>query len=139
MATTFTIGALGKAAGVNLETVRYYERIGLLPAPPRSDGGYRRYDGTAVQRLRFIRRGRELGFGIDEIRTLLQLADHPQQPCDAADRLAQRHLAEVEAKIADLQAMRDVLARLADCHSRSAEHCRLLETLEQRDCCVHRD
>ncbi|TJZ76215.1 MerR family transcriptional regulator [Chitiniphilus eburneus] len=139
MAETFTIGTLGKAAGVNLETVRYYERIGLLPPAPRSEGGYRRYDGVAVKRLRFIRRGRELGFGIDEIRTLLQLADHPQQPCDAADHLAQQHLAEVEAKIADLLAMRDVLARLVGCHSTSAEHCRLLETLEQRDCCVGRD
>jgi Hg(II)-responsive transcriptional regulator len=137
MSQEYTIGALSRESGVNLETIRYYERISLLPAPPRSASGYRRYDDTAVKRLRFIRRGRELGFGIEEIKTLLQLADHPENPCQEADRLAKAHLAEVETKIQDLLAMRDVLARLADCQSHKAEHCRLIETLDQRSCCVH--
>ena len=131
-----TIGALSRESGVHLETIRYYERIGLLPAPPRSASGYRHYDDAAARRLRFIRRGRELGFGIEEIKTLLQLADHRDQPCREADRLAQAHLVEVEAKIADLMAMRDVLTQLARCQSPTAEHCRLIETLEQRRCCI---
>ena len=124
-----TIGTLSRQSGVNLETIRYYERIGLLAAPRRSASGYRHYDGSAAQRLRFIRRGRELGFGIEAIRTLLQLADHPELACEAADQLAQAQLAEVEARIADLQAMRAVLAGLTDCQGRTAAHCRLIEAL----------
>lgn len=130
----FTIGALSRASGVNLETIRYYERVGLLPAPQRAGNGYRRYDGAAVQRLRFVRRGRELGFSIDDIRTLLQLADHPAQPCAQADALAARHLADVQARIRDLVAVRDELLRLSACHSDNAEHCRLLEALDARAC-----
>ncbi len=129
----YTIGRLSQVSGVNAETVRYYERIGLLPAPPRTDNGYRRYNDQSARRLRFIRRGRELGFGIEAIRTLLQLADHPQQPCDQADQLTRAHLQDVEAKIADLQSMRSELIRLAGCQSHSAEHCRLIEALDQ-DC-----
>ncbi len=125
-----TISALSRESGVNLETIRYYERIGLIPAPPRSAGGYRRYDDTAAKRLRFIRRGRKLGFGIEEIKTLLQLAGQPEQPCHEADQLAKAHLQEVEAKIADLLAMRDVLAGLVGCQSNSAEHCKLIEALD---------
>ena len=131
MSQGYTIGRLSQLSGVNLETVRYYERIGLLPVPLRASNGYRRYNDAAARRLRFIRRGRELGFGIDAIRTLLQLADHPQQPCHEADQLTRSHLQDVEAKIADLQAMRDELIRLAGCQSDSAEHCRLIEALDQ--------
>mgnify|MGYP001346114082 CR=1 FL=1 len=134
MSHTYTIGALSRDSGVNLETIRYYERIGLLAAPARQANGYRRYGEPAAKRLRFIRRGRELGFGIDEIRTLLQLADHPEHPCAQADHLAGAHLAAVEAKIRDLQAVRDVLARLAACESANAEHCRLIEALDARVC-----
>jgi len=130
----YTIGALSQASGVNLETIRYYERTGLMPAPQRASNGYRRYDASAVQRLRFVRRGRELGFGIDEIRTLLQLADHPTQPCADADALAREHLTEVEAKIRDLTAVREQLLQMAACHSDNAEHCRLLEALDDRHC-----
>lgn len=135
MSTERTIGVLSRESGVNLETIRYYERIGLIPAPPRSSSGYRRYDEDALKRLRFIRRGRELGFGVEAIKTLLQLANHPEQPCHQADQLAKTHLAEVEAKIDDLLAMRDVLRQLTACKSQSAEHCRLIETLDQRTCC----
>ncbi len=135
--TTYTIGMLSKASGVNAETIRYYERIGLLPAPPRSTSGYRRYNEATAKRLRFIRRGREIGFGLAEIKALLQLADRPDQPCCEADRLAQTHLAEVEAKIQDLLAMRGVLTKLAACQSPNAEHCRLIEALDQRQCCHH--
>jgi DNA-binding transcriptional MerR regulator len=128
-----TIGALSRETGVNLETIRYYERIGLLNPPARASNGYRHYAVSAIQRLRFIRRGRELGFNIAEIKTLLQLADQPDQPCHEADRLTREHLAAVEARIQDLQALREVLSRLAGCHSPSADHCRLLETLGQKE------
>ncbi|MEC5386889.1 helix-turn-helix domain-containing protein [Uliginosibacterium sp. H3] len=136
MSKAFTISELGRESGVNPETIRYYERTGLLAAPTRASNGYRRYDEAAGKRLRFIRRGRELGFGIEEIKTLLQLADHPEQECREADSLARKHLAEVEGRIADLLAMRDVLTRLVGCQSGTAEHCRLIETLDQRNCCA---
>lgn len=135
MSEHYTIGKLSQESGVNLETIRYYERIDLLSKPSRSLNGYRRYGDEAIKRLRFIRRGRELGFGIEEIKTLLQLADHPEHPCREADQLAQVHLAEVETKIQDLLAMREVLAGIVGCQSHSAEHCRLIETLDQRICC----
>lgn len=130
MGKTYRIGDLSRISGVNVETIRYYERIGLIAPPPRLPSGYRHYDDRAVRRLRFIRRGRELGFGIDEIRTLLQLAGHPEQPCDQADALARDHLQDVEARIADLEAMRDELSRLVDCHAETVGHCRLLEALD---------
>ena len=137
MSQGYTIGELSRESGVNVETIRYYERISLLPKPVRSAGGYRLFNDAAVKRLRFVRRGRELGFAIDEIKTLLQLADHPEQPCDAADSIARAHLAEVEGKIKDLLSMREALGKMVNCKSNSAEHCRLIETLDQRDCCVH--
>ena len=102
--------------------------------PTRSASGYRYYDGEDVKRLRVIRRGRSLGFVLEEIRSLLQLADQPQQPCHEADQLVQAHLAEVDAKIRDLQAIRSVLEQLAGCQSQTAAHCRLLEALEERVC-----
>lgn len=128
----YTISKLSKESGVNLETIRYYEKIGLLPKPPRTASGYRRYDESAIKRLRFIRRGRELGFSINEIKTLLELADHPEQTCSEADKLARMHLTEVETKIKDLIAMRNVLTELVACQSNTAEHCRLIETLDRR-------
>lgn len=129
MAEHYTIGALSRAAGVNVETIRYYEKIGLLKAPLRASNSYRYYDHAAVQRLQFIRRGRELGFGIAEIATLLELADHPERPCCEADQLAQTHLRDVEQKIKDLQAMQLVLQQIVTCQSDIAADCKLIETL----------
>lgn len=136
MSKGYLIGELSRASAVNLETIRYYERIGLLQQPARDGSGYRCYQENDVRRLGFIRRGRELGFSIDELRTLLELADHPTSPCAEADHLARAHLQQVDARIADLQQMRNVLAKLVGCSSDSAEHCRLLETLDKRDCCA---
>ena len=135
MNATLPIGKLSQTSGVNSETIRYYERNGLLPAPARTRSGYRHYREDDIKRLRFIRRGRELGFGLEEIRSLLQLADQPHQPCDAADQLVQQHIAEVDARIRDLQAIRAALGQLAGCQSQTAAHCRLLEALEDRRCC----
>ncbi|PID50179.1 MAG: MerR family transcriptional regulator [Proteobacteria bacterium] len=136
MKTDLTIGELSQASGVGIETIRYYEKTALLPRAKRSSNGYRRYSDADIQRLRFIRRGRDLGFGIEEIRTLLKLADHPEQPCAQADELVQNHLAEVKAKIRDLKAIQQVLEQLAGCTSQHAEHCRLLEALDHRTCCT---
>lgn len=135
MSKPITIGLLARESGVNLETVRFYERSGLLPEPQRSPSGYRHYQEQDVRRLRFIRRGRELGFSLEEIRNLLELAAHPEQPCASADQMVREHLDSIDARIRDLQNMRAELGKLADCHSEHAEHCRLLEALDDRDCC----
>ena len=124
-----TIGKLGKRTGVNVETVRYYEKIGLLPEPHRTAAGYRQYGDEHVRRLRFIRRGRDLGFSVEAVRALLQLAEHPNQPCADADHMAARHLAEVEERIADLMRLRDGLRELVNCHGQSVAECRIIDAL----------
>ncbi|SDH15510.1 DNA-binding transcriptional regulator, MerR family [Pseudomonas benzenivorans] len=136
MAKAFTIGALSRESGVNLETIRFYERSGLLPAPKRSASGYRHYEALDVRRLRFVRRGRELGFSLEEIKALLELANQPHSPCAVADRLVQEHLSAIETRIQDLLRMKAELGKLAGCDSEQAEHCRLLEALDSRDCCA---
>jgi MerR family mercuric resistance operon transcriptional regulator len=109
--TGIQIGELSRRTGCNIETIRYYERISLLPAPVRSAGRYRVYDTADVRRLAFIRRARELGFTLDEVRTLLALsANDAQGACVEARELAASHLAKVRVKIADLRAMERVLA-----------------------------
>ena len=135
MSKPLTIGVLARDSGVNLETIRFYERSGLLPAPQRSPSGYRHYQEQDVRRLRFIRRGRELGFSLEEIRSLLDLAAHPESPCASADQMVRELLDAIEPRIRDLQNMRAELSKLAGCHSGHAEHCRLLEALDDRDCC----
>lgn len=124
-----SIGRLGERTGVNIETIRYYEKIGLLPEPTRTAAGYRQYGDDHLRRLRFIRRGRDLGFSIEAIRELLRLAEHPEQPCAHADELAVEHLAEVERKIADLTRLRDELQRLVHCHAHSVAECRIIDVL----------
>ena len=108
-----TIGALARETGVNLETVRYYERIGLMPAPARTDGGHRLYEAEHRRRLMFIRRARDLGFGIDQVRALLALSS-AEQPCCEVRALAAEHLQAVRAKLADLQRLETVLAETVE-------------------------
>ena len=129
MTVTYSIGTLSQLSGVNIETIRYYEKVDLLPATSRASNGYRQYDDTSAERLAFIRRGRELGFTIDEIRDLIALAHHPERPCADADRMTRAHLDDIEGKIRDLQRMRRALRQVADCHSCTAEHCELLRAL----------
>lgn len=108
------IGELAKAAGVTPEVVRYYEREGVIPRAPRQRGGYRVYTHADADRLRFIRRGRELGFALDEIRELLSIAQGDQsRSCRDVDILARSHIAQIEAKVAQLNAMRRELTRLS--------------------------
>ena len=129
-AATLTIGALSKRTGCNIETIRYYERIGLLPAPHRTAGNYRSYETLHLQRLAFVRRARNLGFTLDEVRALLRLADSDGATCVEARDLAKAHLADVRAKISDLRAMERVLKdTVARCADGSLPECPLIEVL----------
>lgn len=126
---TMQIGALSEATGVHIETIRYYEKIGLAPKPPRSSGGRRVYDEEHRRRLVFIRRARELGFGLDDIRSLLGLADETPS-CADVYALTERHLDGVRAKIADLKRLEQTLSRMAkDCDQSKTPDCPIIEAL----------
>lgn len=126
----FSIGELARQAKVKVPTIRYYEQIGLLPSPPRTQGQQRRYDASHAARLNFVRHARELGFDIDAIRELLAVSAKPNQPCAEVDEMARRHMAEIDRRIAHLAALRGELQRMVDeCgHGRVGE-CRVIETL----------
>lgn len=124
------IGELARAADTKAETIRYYERIGLLPPPPRTAGNYRDYSAAHISRLAFTRRARDLGFSIEQIRTLLDLADHKEQSCEAVDAIANERLADVKRKLADLSALRRELESLTgQCRHGTVAECRILEAL----------
>lgn len=126
----FPIGALSRRAGVKIETIRYYERSGLLAAPGRTEGGHRVYDVHHLLRLNFVRRARDLGFTLDEIRALLKLADSRDQPCGEVQKVATHHLVDVRAKLAALQTIEGVLAEMVDqCGKGTSPDCPLLEAL----------
>jgi len=126
------IGALSKQTGCNIETIRYYEKAGLLPTPARSPAGYRRYGSADLKRLSFIRRARALGFSIEEVRKLLKLADERRRPCAEVRVVAGAHLEDVQAKIADLRAMERVLREtVAKCASGRSPDCPLIESLSR--------
>ncbi len=129
--TGLQIGELSRRTGCHIETIRYYERIGLLPAPQRSTARYRLYDTGDIKRLAFVRRARELGFTLDEVRKLLALsAKDGRSACAEVRELAADHLAEVQAKIADLQKMERVLADAVQrCDEGSFPGCPLIDAL----------
>lgn len=128
--TAITIGELAKSTGCKAETIRYYERIGLLPSAVRTKSGYRAYASEDVRRLRFIRDSRELGFSLEAIRDLLSLAHEPNRDCTAADRLCSAHLDEVRDKIAALKRLEQELARMVtQCRGGRIADCRVIETL----------
>ena len=129
------IGQLAREAGCKVQTVRWYEEVGLLPPPARTEGGHRLYGPAHRERLAFIRHAREFGFGLDAIRRLLDLAAHPDRSCGAAHAMAVAQLAEVEAKMRRLAVLRDELARLVEtgCVEGPAAECRVLETLADHD------
>lgn len=126
-------GQVAEQAGVNVQTLRYYERRGLLPQPVRGESGYRVYGPDAVRTVRFIKRAQELGFGLREAESLLTLADGGPESCDAARLLADEKIAELDRRIADLRAMRESLGRLAaTCTKpRSERECPLLHSIEE--------
>jgi DNA-binding transcriptional MerR regulator len=125
-----SIGKLAAATGVKIPTIRFYEEIGLLPAPPRTASDRRMYNDAAERRLSFIRHARHLGFDLDSIRSLLGLSDHPDHSCTEAKAIAERHLAEVGQKIAQLRALQGELSRMtAECAGGRVSACKVIEAL----------
>lgn len=127
-----TIGYVSKVTGCNIETIRYYERIGLLPKPPRSEGGYRMYSDEDIKRLNFIRRSRNLGFHLDEVRDLLSLVDTNTYTCAEVKGMTVSHLDEIEQKIADLTKLRKVLKDMASqCEGEQIPDCPIIDVLSK--------
>ena len=132
-----SIGELSRRSGVKVPTIRYYEEIGLIDAPGRTDGNQRRYGRPDLERLSFIRHARDLGFAIGAIRDLLGLAESPGQPCAAADAVARARLAEVQERIARLRALERELHRMLDqCAGGRIEDCRVIEVLNDHSLCA---
>jgi Cu(I)-responsive transcriptional regulator len=125
-----SIGDLARETGTKTVTIRYYERVGLLPKPPRTAGNYRAYSAEHMRRLGFIRRCRELGFRLEQVRAMLSLSECKNQDCADVDRIATEHLAEVEDKIVSLSRLADELRRLSTCcEGGTVGECRIIEAL----------
>jgi DNA-binding transcriptional MerR regulator len=132
------IGEAARQSGVKVPTIRYYEQIGLLPVPLRSEGNRRHYGVADLRRLAFIRHARELGFEIEAIRALLTLQDDPSQPCETADLIAKARLAEVEQRIRSLTALKVELELMVDgCSHGHVATCRVIEVLADHGQCAH--
>jgi MerR family mercuric resistance operon transcriptional regulator len=128
----FTIGTLSRDTGCHIETIRYYERIGLLPAPPRSAGGHRLYDARHADRLSFIRRSRALGFPLEEVRTLMDAVDSGAYSCAEVRALTLRQLADVRHKIAELRKLEKALKQMArECDGGDRLPCPIVNALRQ--------
>jgi DNA-binding transcriptional MerR regulator len=126
----FSIGELSRVTGVKVPTIRYYEDIGLMDAAPRSEGGQRRYESRARDRLGFIAHAREMGFSLEAIRSLIDLSEHPEKPCDGADRIAMKRLEDVNRRIERLTRLKHELERMLAGHcSGAAADCRIIEVL----------
>lgn len=127
---TLPIGELARRTGTKVETIRYYEKTGLLPEPARTSGNQRAYGQAHLDRLAFIRHGRELGFPLDAVRAMLALADDRDRPCAEVDALARDHLARVRSRIARLQALERELAHMVEACGHGRIHdCRVIEVL----------
>jgi DNA-binding transcriptional MerR regulator len=126
----FTIGQLAARTGTRVQTVRYYEQIGIMPTAARTVGNQRRYGQWHLDRLAFIRHARELGFPLDAIRELLSLADDPERSCEAADRIARNQLKQVESRLARLETLKVELKRMIrQCKGGRIADCRVIEVL----------
>jgi len=129
-----TRGALAAHSGCNIETIRYYEQVRLLPPPPRSAGGHRLYGRDLVKRLNFIRRSRDLGFTIKEVRELLRLVDGGTYTCAEVEELARDHVREIRRKIADLRRLQKVLETMAaQCNGSAVPDCPIIDALFDPD------
>lgn len=132
-ADAITIGELSRRTGVHVETIRYYEKVKMLPLPQRTAGGRRLYGPVETRILAFIRRARELGFAPDEVRTLLDLGGPEKASCAEVRTLATRHLADIRAKIADLRKLERLLAKtVAKCSGRKVPDCPVIDILDVR-------
>lgn len=124
------IGDLARATGTRVETIRFYEAEGLLPPPARNFANYRIYEKSHLDRLSFIKRSRDLGFTLDQVRDLLRLADDRAASCAEVDVIAARHVEEIDRKLADLTALRSELVRRLDsCQRSTIADCRIIEAL----------
>ena len=133
-----SIGELSRRTGVKVPTIRYYESVALMLAPPRSEGQQRRYAQPQVSRLVFIRHARELGFEIDAIRTLLALQDNPNKSCATVDRIARARLAETVQRIRSLTALKaELKLMIRGCHLGNVATCRVIEVLADHGQCAH--
>jgi len=132
----FSIGDLSKRVGVKVPTIRYYEQIGLLEPPERSNGNQRRYSPAALKRLSFIRHSRELGFSIEDISELLDLSLHPEEPCREAHAIAVRHLEDVQKKLKKLRGLEMELKRVSECDANNVSQCTVIETLADHQHCM---
>ena len=127
-----TIGKVAAKTGANIETIRFYEKKGLLPPPNRTEGGHRLYTSDMVGRLVFIRRSRELGFSMNEIRQLLTLVDREQVSCERVKAIADEHWRDIRSKIADLRKMERTLRELSDqCSGENAPECPIIDVLQE--------
>jgi Cu(I)-responsive transcriptional regulator len=127
------IGELASATATKVETVRYYEKIGLLPPPARTSANYRVYGSDHLARLSFIRRARDLGFTLEAVRELLTLSDDKLQSCEAVDSIARVHLTEIDRKVRDLKSLRSELSRvIGSCSRGTVADCKIIETLGPR-------
>ncbi len=128
MGSSLHIGDLARATKTKVVTIRYYEQAGLLPAPSRSDNNYRTYGNSDLERLAFIRRARDLGFSLEQIRSLLSLANDRSRSCTEVDRLARLHLEEIEHKVTDLVRLRAELRKtIGNCRDNTIANCRILK------------
>ena len=134
----FTIGELAREVDCKVQTIRYYEQIGLMPKPARTNGNQRQYGSAALRRLEFIRHGRQLGFSLDAIRDLLSLCDQPDCPCNRADAIARNHLAKIESRIAQLQRLkREIKRMVAQCGGGRGSDCRVISGMANHSNCLH--
>ncbi|WEX87717.1 helix-turn-helix domain-containing protein [Sinorhizobium garamanticum] len=132
----YSIGDLSRRAGVKIPTIRYYEQMGLIEAPERSEGNQRRYERRELERLAFIRHARDLGLSIGAIRDLLALSEHPERPCGEADRIAAEHLVAVREKITRLRKLESELERIVACHGdHTIGDCYVIRALADHSMC----
>jgi Cu(I)-responsive transcriptional regulator len=138
MSDVMAIGGLSRKTGVKVPTIRYYESVGLLPQPPRSEGNRRLYSTEAVDRLRFIRHARELGFEMDAIREMLNLAEQPQRSCAKVDALAREHLHAITSRIERLTALKaEVEHMIKACAKGRIAQCRIIDALSHHEHCLN--
>lgn len=130
-----SIGELSKRTGVKIPTIRYYEQMGLIEVPERSEGNQRRYTKDGLSRLSFIRHSRDLGFSIEAIKGLLDLSQHPEKPCHDAHSIAVQHLKDVQDRITKLRRLERELKRISKCDANNVANCAVIETLADHRLC----
>lgn len=131
----YSIGDLSRQTGVKIPTIRYYEQMGLIDALQRTEGNQRRYSKHELKRLSFIKHSRDLGFAIEDIRELLKLSEHREQPCGNAHDIAIRHLTDTKVKIKKLKKLERELNRISTCDSKTVGECAVIETLADHRFC----